>query len=81
MTIQLRVKQNAPLPDSDSAVLSEEVRPHPDGRAWRKACPECALRNNDPQGNYILDSIDNRPYITGHGTRRSARASGFQGQS
>lgn len=24
--------------------------PHPDGRAWIKACPECAGRTSDPQG-------------------------------
>jgi hypothetical protein len=36
----------AVLPD----LLGDLVEPHPDGRAWRKACPECAYRVNDPQG-------------------------------
>jgi hypothetical protein len=42
----LRAKQNELLPDSDSAA---NVNPHPDGRAWRKACGECAFRVSDPQ--------------------------------
>jgi len=34
-----------PLPDYEM----EHVLPHPDGRAWRKACDECACRTSDPQ--------------------------------
>lgn len=35
-----------PLPDGEAG----DVLPHPDGQAWRKACPECAFRSSDPQG-------------------------------
>lgn len=41
----LRDGVNPPLPDYEA----EEVTPHPDGRAWRKGCQECALRTHDPQ--------------------------------
>lgn len=36
-----------PLPDSEG---EENVSPHPDGRAWGKACSCCAGRKDDPQG-------------------------------
>ena len=37
------------LPDMDGGTLQEPITPHPDGRPWLKACPECALRTSDPQ--------------------------------
>lgn len=38
------------LPDMDPTSQSLHfLTPHPDGRAWRKACGECALRTSDPQ--------------------------------
>jgi hypothetical protein len=33
------------LPDLEG----DDADPHPDGKAWRKACPECAHRTSDPQ--------------------------------
>jgi hypothetical protein len=35
------------LPDLEGH--DHNIRPHPDGHAWRKACPECAHRMSDPQ--------------------------------
>lgn len=37
------------LPDMDESTLQGPVDPHPDGRAWQKACKVCALRTCDPQ--------------------------------
>lgn len=37
------------LPDSDESSSEGRVKPHSDGRAWKKACPECAFRTCDPQ--------------------------------
>ena len=43
----------APRPDYEG---DGEVAPHPDGRAWAKACPECAFRTGNPQG-YTLGAL------------------------
>jgi hypothetical protein len=45
----IRKKQNPILPDFEEGRDSDVVSPHPDGRAWLKACAECALRTSDPQ--------------------------------
>lgn len=45
----LRQKINPILPDFEEGRDSDIISPHPDGRAWRKACTECALRTSDPQ--------------------------------
>lgn len=41
-----RPETYAPLPDYEG----ERVTPAADGRPWRKACPDCLLRTDDPQG-------------------------------
>lgn len=39
-----------PFPDMDDGnSFIEPHQPHPDGRAWGRACRECALRRSDPQ--------------------------------
>lgn len=35
------------LPDIEGH--EQNIRRHPDRRAWRKACPDCAHRTSDPQ--------------------------------
>ena len=35
---------------ADGGLCSDACEPaHPDGRPWRKACPECAFRRTNPQ--------------------------------
>lgn len=46
--MSLRTKINPILPDREEGI-SGSADPHPDGRAWRKACGVCALRTSDPQ--------------------------------
>lgn len=43
----LRRRANPLLPDMDG--YNGGIEPHPDGRAWLKACSVCALRRHDPQ--------------------------------
>ena len=45
----LRQKVNPILPDKEWDLGDKVVDPHPDGRAWLKACEECAGRLSDPQ--------------------------------
>lgn len=58
------IQNNIDLPDVDGAT----VLPHPDGRAWLKACSECAFRKHDPQnlGDHYqrsLRSFDGHAYF------------------
>jgi len=49
-----------PLPDREFL----QVIPSSDGRAWRKACDQCAGRTSDPQelgGYYQRDIMDGAP--------------------
>jgi len=66
LSTALREKQNPLLRDFEEENLKYGgvVDPHPDGRAWRKACEECAGRKSDPQDlgdKYQADCMKGRP--------------------
>ena len=55
----------APLPDfcfDYDSNPDDKPMPHPDGRAWLKACGECACR---PGGAMLLDKVERNDILEG----------------